>query len=548
MASFHHRIERALANEARAGRRSADATRPIDALASIAAMHCRVGLAVLANGEIRWSNPDFDETVGDLGREIADRVERLEADRPTDLAALVDLSPDDCRSEIPLYGYVGEAFTVVTVVTGSFGASRSDRTRSTDPVTRLPDRTGMERDLTLPSRQIPLDVMFIDVGDFDELSERYGPSAGEQILREVRRRLLEASQAEDVVYRNGIHEFVILGPDMRAAHDETGDPISRRFVRAVSSTPILLDGEDGEDEEVFVTVTAALGRVETGSSGSASTERTQASTSRAEETRDDVTPHGSWAHDEVAVERRAEITDAIHARQFELHYQPIVTLETGETVGHEALLRLVLRDDLLLAPAEFMAQAETMGAAEEVGEWVASRAIHDLVNGEPTRSLGMSINVSPAHFASRSLPRFLEGVIGAFDVDPELLVVEISESAILSDEIDVAVELKELAALGVRIALDDFGTGYSSLTHLADLQIDVIKLDNRFVSHIDMERSDNSIAEVVMAVGRTLGCDVVAEGIERNEQRLALLELGCPYGQGYYFGYPSPLPSYSLGE
>ena len=548
MVSFDHRIEKALANEVRAGRRSADAVtsaRPLDAFASMAATHSPVGLAVVVNGEIRWANNAFEGAVGDLGAGIADQAARLEADQPTSLATLVDLVPDDGRSGIPLYGSVAEAFTVVASVTGSFGTSRSERTRSLDAVTGLPDRTEMEKALNGGSGQIPLDVMFIDVGGFDELIHRYGFRAGEQILREVGQRLLLASRAGDVVYRCEDDEFVVLGPDLSAADDAAGNTMARRLVRAVSSTPILID----DDEEVFISVTAGLGRVDSGSSGPAVTEGVDMAISRHDEKLGEasVAPERRPA-DRSTVDDRDEIREAIQGHRFELHYQPIVELESGETVGHEALLRLVLRHDRLLSPGQFMGQAEAMGVTDAIGEWVVSRAIHDLAHGAATRSRGMSINISPTHFESNTLVPYVESVIADLEVDPELLVIEITESAILSGRMEVGVQLKELAALGVRIALDDFGTGYSSLTHLSELQIDVIKLDNRFVDRIDMEGSDNSVAEVVIAVGRTLGCDVVAEGIERNEQRLALLALGCRYGQGYYFGYPAPLPRYSSEE
>ena len=179
---------------------------------------------------------------------------------------------------------------------------------------------------------------------------------------------------------------------------------------------------------------------------------------------------------------------------------------------------------------------------DAIDEWVLARAIEDLARSRSSTPLGMSINISESIFKSNTLPQYIEGLIARLDVDPELLVLEFTELAILSDQAHVGAQLKLLAGLGVRIALDDFGTGYSSLTHLSDLQIDIIKLDKRFVNHVDMEGAANSVARVVVAVGNALGCDVVAEGIERNEQRVALLELGCRYGQGFYYGHPAPLP------
>ena len=543
MAAFEESIERAIATEGRTGRDRADEAELVPrlpVLLSIAAKNSPVGLAVVMSGKIRWANDAFGDAVSDLAGEIAHHASLLRADQPSSLAALLDVLPSDSRSEVLLYGETMGALTVVASVASSTRSSAGGGASHFDAVTGLPDRTEMEDALRGEFGDQTIEMILVDVDGFGELTSRHGHHAGDEILREVARRLLSASPASDVVYRYGRHELVILGRDLNAANEECGSRMSERLVRAVSSTPIML----GHDE-IFVTISAGLAHGVTGADAPAILEQVDAAMS-------ETVPSGgnrsvmflSQVCDGFAADQHMvrEIDTAIRASSFELLYQPIVALDSGQTVGHEALLRLVLRDDQVLAPGQFLDHAKDAGMMDAIDEWVLARAIEDLARSRSSTPLGMSINISESIFKSNTLPQYVEGLIARLDVDPELLVLEFTELAILSDQAHVGAQLKLLAGLGVRIALDDFGTGYSSLTQLTDLHIDIIKLDKRFVNHVDMEGADNSVARVVVEVGNALGCDVVAEGIERNEQRVALLDLGCRYGQGFYYGHPAPLP------
>jgi diguanylate cyclase (GGDEF)-like protein len=543
MAVFEESIERAIATEGRTGRVRADKAEVVPrlpVLLSIAAKNSPVGLAVVMSGKIRWANDAFGDAVSDLAGEIADHASLLRAGQPSSLAALLDVLPSDSRSEVLLYGETMGGITVVASVASPAHSSASGGASHLDAITGLPDRAELEDALSREFGDQTIAMMLVDVDGFGELTSRHGHHAGDEILREVARRLLSASRASEVVYRYGRDEFVILARDLNAANEECGSRMSERLVRAVSSTPIMLG-----DDEIFVTINAGLAHGVTGAEAGAILEQVEAAMS-------ETLPSGgnrsvmfmSQVCDGLAADQRMvrEIDRAIRASSFELLYQPIVALDSGETVGHEALLRLVLRDDQVLAPGQFLDHAKDAGMMDAIDEWVLARAIEDLAHSRSSTPLGMSINISESIFESNTLPQYVEGLIARLEVDPELLVLEFTELAILSDQAHVGAQLKLLAGLGVRIALDDFGTGYSSLTHLSHLHIDIIKLDKRFVNHVDMEGAANSVARVVVAVGNALGCDVVAEGIERNEERVALLELGCRYGQGFYYGHPAPLP------
>ena len=543
MTAFNERVEKAVAIERRANHRrteAANVANELGALASIAAINSPVGLAVVINGEIRWASDVFASDVGCLASEIAERVDRLRPDQPTSLMALLDMSPGDSRSEVLLYGGTTGSVMVVASMAGSAHSSHDGECPRLDPVTGLPDQSEIEDLLSREFVDEAIGVILIEVDSFGDPNNRHGHGAGDEVLREVARRLLVASRTGDAVYRYRGDRFVILGRDLATATAEYDSTMSTRLEAAVSSTPITL-----EDDEIFVTISAGVGHAETSADVRATLEQVDAAMSRTK--RADASrshPSTSQESDDITADERMarEVHGAIRAGKFELLYQPIVALDSGETFGHEALLRLILPDDVLIAPAQFLDHAAEAGMMNAVDEWVLARAIGDLAQGASRHPRGVSINLSPSILESGTLPQYVEGLIATFDVDPELLVLEFTESTILSDQADVGAQLEQLAASGVRIALDNFGTEYSNLTQLSDMKIDVIKLDKKFVSNVDTEGGYNASAQVVIAIADTLGCDVVAEGIERSEQRVALLELGCRYGQGFYFGQPASLP------
>jgi EAL domain-containing protein (putative c-di-GMP-specific phosphodiesterase class I) len=255
--------------------------------------------------------------------------------------------------------------------------------------------------------------------------------------------------------------------------------------------------------------------------------------------------------------RRREIQEALEeavARSaFTLVYQPIVALATGELAGFEALIRWPHPQWGMMQPSQFITLAEETGQIIAIGSWVLAAATADItrlrgaaaaaLNGGPPggrRDLYISVNVSARQFADVGFADTVRQVLAASGLESRALMLELTETALLRRDERMNSDLAELKTIGVRLAIDDFGTGYSSLSYLRDLPIDVVKMDRSFVEGIADSDQRLAVAEGIVQIARTLGLEVIAEGIETEEQRGLLRSMGCHYGQGYLLAMPMP--------
>jgi EAL domain-containing protein (putative c-di-GMP-specific phosphodiesterase class I) len=240
------------------------------------------------------------------------------------------------------------------------------------------------------------------------------------------------------------------------------------------------------------------------------------------------------------------LRSAVVRNEFELYFQPKVTLATGKVMGAEALLRWHHPSRGLISPGEFMTLAEETGLIHEIGDWVVDAACAVLRRWQQIGlgELTLAVNLSAGQFrASQLAPRVKERVLRE-KCDPRFLELEITETGMLRDPEGVGRTLAELREFGVRVAIDDFGTGYSSLSHLKRFPIDTLKVDKTFVAGIDSDRGDHAIVAAVIALARALEIDVVAEGVETEAQLDALKTLGCDAFQGYLFSRPIPAEAF----
>jgi len=251
---------------------------------------------------------------------------------------------------------------------------------------------------------------------------------------------------------------------------------------------------------------------------------------------------------QAAMTRLALETDlrrALQNEEFVLHYQPIVSLRTGQVAGFEALVRWQKPDGELVPPGGFIETMEDTGLIVFLGAWVlreACRAARMLQESLPgAQDLSISVNVSPRQFAQPDLAAQIRTVIEEVGIDPHRLRLEITESAMIGDMDRVAAVLRELKEIGVRVSIDDFGTGYSSLSYLHSLPLDVLKIDRSFVSAMAHNGESLQIVRTIMSLAHNLGMDVIAEGPEDAEQVSQLRSIGCEYGQGFYFSKPIDL-------
>jgi len=244
------------------------------------------------------------------------------------------------------------------------------------------------------------------------------------------------------------------------------------------------------------------------------------------------------------LELRADLARAIDTEQFVAHYQPIVSLATRRIVGCEALIRWQHPQRGLLSPALFVPLAEETGLIGQMGEWMMERACRDLSEWRRTmpeiaEPMTISVNLTAQEVNGERLVPVVTDILRRTGLPADRLVLEVTESNLLSDTDVIQERMQRLRALGTRLAIDDFGTGYSSLGYVQKFAFDVLKIDRSFVEALDRQ-TNRQIVTAVIDLARELGVKVVAEGIEELEQEQALIELGAEFAQGYMYSRPVP--------
>jgi EAL domain-containing protein (putative c-di-GMP-specific phosphodiesterase class I) len=245
----------------------------------------------------------------------------------------------------------------------------------------------------------------------------------------------------------------------------------------------------------------------------------------------------------VAAQQRLSLENAlrrsIEQREFELHYQPIYELRERRITGFEALLRWNPPGGVTVQPAEFIGTAEESGLIVPIGEWVLREALRQARSWQtPGRPLQVAINVSARQLARSTFVERLRRLIVEYGINPAMVELEVTESVIIEGAGDARAALDEIAALGVKLAIDDFGTGYSGLAYLKRLPIDTVKIDQSFVRDLTIDPDDAAIVTAITAMAHSLNVDVVAEGVETEEQLAELVRLGCRRAQGYLLARP----------
>ncbi len=377
-------------------------------------------------------------------------------------------------------------------------------------------------------------VLFIDLDGFKDVNDMHGHAAGDAVLQDVARRLKASVRKSDTIARFGGDEFAVLcdAADLGAVAETAA-----RIEEELSYVAVI----DGNRIRVRASVGFAVADSATSADGllRRADEAMYAAKARGSSF---FEVSGRDVPDEKVESRPPVLTDlelALVQDQFWLVYQPIVDLRSDEHIGVEALIRWMHPVRGLLDPAEFIDDAETSGHIEPIGEWALRAACN--ATAVLASDAYTSVNISARQLR---LPRLAEVVSHALDTSglpPERLVLEITETATVSDLAGAIARLKELKALGVKIALDDFGTGYSSLTYLRNFPVDILKIDRSFVRNVVRSGEDRAIVRGVIDIAHRLGMRTVAEGIEEPEQLHVMTDLGCDSGQGYLWTRPVAL-------
>ena len=390
-------------------------------------------------------------------------------------------------------------------------------------------------------------LLFIDLDNFKDLNDTRGHDVGDRLLTLVARRLQACVRESDTVARLGGDEFIVLLQDLDGTAAQAGlqaEAVGQKILLQLNapydlpggphhSTPslgiVLIHGQRQSVDELLKQ--ADLAMYEAKAAGRNTLRFFDPAM-------------------QLMVAQRAELESdlrlGLKRGELMLYYQPVVDANRA-VVGAEALLRWLHPARGLVSPLEFVPLAEQTGLIIPVGVWVLQTACAQLAQwaSDPLSAhLTVAVNVSARQFRQDEFVSQVQGALQQTGADPKLLKLELTESLLLTDTQDAIMKMAALRSLGVRFALDDFGTGYSSLSYLKMLPLQQLKIDQSFVRDVLTDHNDAAIARTVLALGRSLGFDVVAEGVETEGQRQFLLDQGCTLFQGYLFGRPVPVAEF----
>jgi diguanylate cyclase (GGDEF)-like protein/PAS domain S-box-containing protein len=415
-----------------------------------------------------------------------------------------------------------------------------------DPLTGLANRA-LFRDrvshaLALAQRRgSPVTVLFLDLDDFKKVNDSLGHSEGDRLLMAAAERFLACARSADTVARLGGDEFAIL---IEGADGQEG--LSDRLAAAMSH-PFSLSGN-----QLRVTASIGVASASTGDKADdllRNADMAMYAAKRRGKGRAETYETRMYADIRERLDLEAALRAAIEGHELTLFYQPIVNLKSGGIHGVEALLRWEHPQFGRLLPQHFIPLAEETGLIVQLGSWVLGEACRQLQvwrAGHPQLSLAVSVNISGRQLQGSGLADALRQTLTSSGVEASSVVLEITESVLMQQTEAVLERLQQLKGLGVRLAIDDFGTGYSSLSYLQRFPIDILKIAKPFVEEVGQGADRSALARAIIGLGDTLKLQTIAEGIERAEQRAALIELGCTLGQGHHF-WPA-LPAAAIDE
>ncbi len=412
-----------------------------------------------------------------------------------------------------------------------------------DSLTDLPNRgffSNMLNQMLAQAKRYDrqLAVLFLDLDRFKLINDTLGHDVGDELLKQVARRLTDAVRESDVVARIGGDEFVVLLPEQ--CDEDSLVIVAHRVLDSISKPYNLLG------HEFRVTVSIGISQYPRDAEDEQSLLKNAdiAMYCAKEKGRNNFQLYAECA-DQNSLERLALETAlrlALEQQEFRVHYQDQRDLNTGEVTGVEALLRWEHPQLGLILPSQFLALAEDTGLILPIGKWVLETAARDCAAIMQTRAkpLTTSINLSARQFADEHLPGDLASIIKKTGVAPGLLELSITETVLLTN-IDKAIAvLNQIRALGLRVAIDNFGANYSSLSSLKKFRFDTVNIDGSVIRDHEHSPEDRKLIEATIAMGKKLALTVVAEGVETAEQAQFLRDSACDKAQGYYFGRPAP--------
>ncbi|HEX5468626.1 MAG TPA: EAL domain-containing protein [Gaiellaceae bacterium] len=418
-----------------------------------------------------------------------------------------------------------------------------------DPLTGLPNRVSFQERLDealerCPPKRCAAAVLFIDLDNFKLINDSFGHAAGDELLRAVAGRLQRATRTADVVARQGGDEFLVLLADIEPSGSnadpdyasKAADSVARKIRRTLRA-PFVVSGV-----EIFVSASIGVSLFPDDAPDSETLlKHADTAMYRAKDAGRDC--HALYAVDRddalAQLSMAGRLRTAIERGDgLVLHYQPLVRLSSGEIIGAEALIRWQ-DGERLVPPADFLPLAERTGLMAPLSDWVIAEACRQAKQWRDRRlDLYVSINLPPSFWQPTAM-RHVLATIESFGLNPDRLMIEITESAMMVDpRANMEPVLAELHERGLRLAIDDFGSGHSSLSRLNQMRVSTLKIDRSFVGDLPHDRGSAVLVSSIIQLARNLGLEPLAEGIETEEQRAFFLEHGCGLGQGFHFSRP----------
>ncbi|HWS46336.1 MAG TPA: EAL domain-containing protein, partial [Acidimicrobiia bacterium] len=392
----------------------------------------------------------------------------------------------------------------------------------------------------------PVAVLFVDLDDFKTINDSLGHAVGDRVLKECGERLRGCLRPADTPARIGGDEFAIL---LENDDESSYEDVAERIMGALA-TPFQLD-----DRELLVRASIGIATTEGGPAPGSHDSRSEDLLRNADlamyiakergKARYELFEPTMHADAVQRLELKADMQHALANDEFELHYQPMIEITTGEICGFEALIRWHHPTRGTVAPLDFIPLAEETGLIMPIGRWVLQEActfaasLRAGVDGAAGRNdLHVAVNLSPRQLQRPEIVDHVRDVLRDTGLPPEALILEITESAMMTD-MNVGIRrLNDFKALGVQLAIDDFGTGYSSLNYVRQFPVDILKIDKSFVDGLAEEDPDSSLVAAVIELARVMKLHAVAEGVEEADQLSRLRELDCEFAQGYLFARP----------
>jgi diguanylate cyclase (GGDEF)-like protein/PAS domain S-box-containing protein len=447
----------------------------------------------------------------------------------------------------PLRDLFGEIVNVVTTSLDITDRKRAERhllhLAHHDPLTDLPNRMLLTQKLRnemeiARSNGGRFALHFLDLDHFKGINDVLGHSVGDRLLSTIGRELQVAVRESDIVARLGGDEFAVVQTEIEGPEDAA--ELARRLIEVISqqvdidgkaiqgtgSIGITLFPNDGSDaDELLKNADLAMYQAKADGGGSFRFFSAEMHTAASETSRLD-----------------ADLRRAVELQQFVLHYQPLVDGRTGRIVGAEALIRWRRDPEGLVFPAAFLDRAEQNGLIVPINDWVLREACRE---AQRWRRAGLppiriAVNLSPMQFRRQRIAQAITQTLRETGLEPWRLELEITENIVMENSESLVRDFNRLRSLGVRFSIDDFGTGYSSFRYIKSFPIERLKIDQSFICNMDRDPSDAAIVHAMIGLARNLNLDVIAEGVETEQQRARLAAEGCTEMQGFLFSQALP--------